>query len=177
MANTIRSPVCALALAAALAASTGAANGQASGKDASDASHQMYLELQRQPDAFVGKPLSFAGKVIQSARIGNAYVLRINVTPGRYNSWQDTIYVDYKAAGPAVPDKIAEGDLVSVRGTYTGMKSYQSVIGDTIKVPSVTACLVRPGVSNLAECPRSQHRVLFGTAHEQKPPAVSRRGP
>jgi len=154
MANTIGYPVCAIALGAALVASTGAASGQTNGKDASDASHQMYLELQHQPDAFVGKPLSFAGKVIQSAKIGNAYVLRVNVTPGRYNSWQDTIYVDYKAAGPAAQDKIAEGDLVSVRGTYTGMKSYQSVIGDTIQVPSVTACLVRPGVSNIADCPR-----------------------
>jgi hypothetical protein len=150
MANTIRDPVCTLVLAAALVASTGGANGQ----DASEASHQMYLELQRRPDAFVGKPLSFAGKVIQSARIGSAYVLRVNVTPARYNSWQDTIYVDYRAAGPAAPEKIAEGDLVSVRGTYTGIKSYQSVIGDTIQVPSVTACLVQPGVSNIPDCPR-----------------------
>ena len=129
--------------------STAATNGQ----DAADASHQMYLELQRQPDAFVGKSLSFAGKVIQSTKIGEAYVLRVNVTPARYNSWQDTIYVDYKAAGPA-PEKIAEGDLVSVRGTYTGIKSYQSVIGDVIRVPAVVACLVRPGVSNIPDCPR-----------------------
>lgn len=154
MANTIRDPVCTLVLAAALVASTGGANGQATGQDAAEASHQMYLELQRRPDAFVGQPLSFAGKVIQSARIGNAYVLRVNVTPARYNSWQDTIYVDYKAAGPAAQQKIAEGDLVSVRGTYTGIRSYQSVIGDTIQVPSVTACLVQPGVSNIPDCPR-----------------------
>ena len=55
---------------------------------------------------------------------------------------------------PPIQSVAIKGDLVSVRGTYTGMKSYQSVIGDTIQVPSVTACLVRPGVTNIADCPR-----------------------
>jgi hypothetical protein len=118
----------------------------------SDASHQMYLELLRRADAFTGKPLSFAGQVIQSIAGAQANALRINVTPGKYNSWQDTIYVEYKpaAAGPA---RIAEGALISIRGTFSGTKSYQSVIGDTITVPSVTACLIRPGVENIAACP------------------------
>src|SRR5260370_30754108 len=118
---------------ALLLAWEGAALGQAQ----SNASHEMYLELQHRAEAFVGKPLSFAGKVIQSIQSGQGSgnqgsALRINVTPGNYNSWQDTIYVDYGALAVKAQTRIAERDLVSVRGTFTGIKSYQSLLGETI---------------------------------------------
>jgi hypothetical protein len=113
----------------------------------------MYLELQHQADSFVGKPLSFAGKVIQSIQSGQSYVLRINVTPGNYNSWQDTIYVHYKPRALTEQDRIVEGDLVSVRGTFAGIRSYQSVLGDTIKDPSVVACVIRHGLGIIPSCP------------------------
>jgi hypothetical protein len=129
-----------------------ALNGVARGQANSDASHQMYLDLLRRADAFAGKPLSFAGQVIQSIPGAQTNALRINVTPGKYNSWQDTIYVEYKPAA-AGSVQIAEGLLISVRGIVGGIKSYQSVIGDTITVPSVTACLIRSGVENIATCP------------------------
>lgn len=141
----------AAAIAGALLATlSGAALGQASSQ--SDPSHEMYLDLLRRADSFTGKPLSFAGQVIQSIQGGQSNALRINVTPGKYNSWQDTIYVEYQptAAGQT---QIAEGVLISIRGTFTGTKSYQSVIGDTITVPSVTACMIRSGVENIAACP------------------------
>jgi hypothetical protein len=147
--TVIACPVLLLALgSAALAQSGSQVNSQAN----SDASHQMYLDLVRRADAFAGKPLSFAGQVIQSIPGAQRNALRINVTPGKYNSWQDTVYVEYKpsAAGPA---QIAEGTLISVRGTFSGTKAYQSVIGDMITVPSVVACLIRPGVENIAACP------------------------
>jgi hypothetical protein len=127
------------------------------GQDAAATSHAMYLELQRQADAFVGKPLSFAGKVIETVGISSSqtqsYALRVNVTPGKYNIWEDTIYVEYKADALASKERIADGVLVSVRGTFTGIKSYQSVVGDTIKVPAVTACAIRPGREDIAACP------------------------
>ena len=138
-------------------------------QDASATSHQMYLELLRNADAFVGKPLSFAGKVIESIDASQgqsqgqspdqnqvqsrAYALRVNVTPGKFNSWQDTIYVEYQPAALIGQDRIADGALVSIRGTFTGTKSYRSVIGDTITVPSVRACAIHPGVENIAACP------------------------
>jgi hypothetical protein len=131
-------------------------DGPATAQDATATSHAMYLELQRQADAFVGKPLSFAGKVIESVGSSpqsQSHALRINVTPGKYNIWEDTIYVEYKADALAGKDRIAEGALVSVRGTFTGIKSYQSVVGDTIKVPAVTACTIRPGREDIAACP------------------------
>lgn len=132
--------------------------GAAPGQTPSSASHEMYLELQRQADSFVGQPLSFAGKVIQSVRSGQGqssqgYALRINVTPGNYNSWQDTIYVDYSALARAIQNGVAEGDLVSVRGTFTGIKSYLSVLGETIQVPAVVACAIQPGLGNIPACP------------------------
>ncbi len=119
----------------------------------SGASHEMYLELARQADSFVGQPLSFAGKVIQSAQNGESNVLRINVTPSIYDSWQDTIYVDYKAPALTGQDRIGEGDLVSVRGTFVGIRAYQSVLGNESEAPSVVACVIRPGLGNIAACP------------------------
>jgi hypothetical protein len=129
----------------------------APGQTPSSASHEMYLELQRRADLFVGQPLSFAGKVIQSVRSGQGqsegYALRINVTLGNYNSWQDTIYVDYSALAKTIQNGVAEGDLVSVRGTFVGIKSYLSVLGETIQVPSVVACAIQPGLGNIPACP------------------------
>jgi hypothetical protein len=146
-------------IGALLLALENAAVGQAQ----SNASHEMYLELQHRADSFVGKPLSFAGKVIQSIQSGQGSgnqgsgnqgsTLRINVTPGNYNSWQDTIYVDYGALAVKAQTSIAEGDLVSVRGTFTGIKSYQSVLGETIQVPAVVACVIQPGLGNIPACP------------------------
>ena len=127
-------------------------NGEALAQSDSDPSHQMYLDLLRRADSFTGKPLSFAGQVIQSIQSGQSPALRINVTPGKYNSWQDTIYVAYKLVATGQM-QIVQGALVSVRGTFAGTKSYQSVIGDTITVPSVVACMIRPGVENIATCP------------------------
>jgi hypothetical protein len=123
------------------------------GQAPSNASHEMYLELQRRADSFVGQPLSFAGKVIQSVRSGEGYALRINVTPGNYNSWQDTIYVDYSALARTIQNGVAEGNLVSVRGTFAGIRSYLSVLGETIQVPSVVACAIQPGLGNIPACP------------------------
>ncbi len=132
-------------------------DGLAAAQDASATSHQMYLELQHNADAFVGKPLSFAGKVIElidgTQGENRGYALRVNVTPQKFNSWQDTIYVDYQPNAVAGQDRIADGALVSVRGIFTGTKSYKSVIGDTITVPSVRACAIRSGVENIAACP------------------------
>jgi hypothetical protein len=119
----------------------------------SGASHEMYLELQRQADSFIGQPLSFAGKVIQSVQNGESSLLRVNVTPGDASSWQDTIDVEYKASASTGWDQIVEGDLVSVRGTFIGIRSNQSASGEENKALSVVACAIRPGLGNIATCP------------------------
>jgi hypothetical protein len=117
------------------------------------ASHAMYLELTRHADLSVGQVLSFAGKVIQSAQSGQSYELLVNVTRGNFDRWQDTIHVDYTASAPTDQDQIVGGDLVSVRGTLTGIRSDPAVNGETIAVPSVVACVIKPGLGNIPECP------------------------
>lgn len=126
--------------------------GAALSQDSSTASHEMYLELQHRPDAFLGQSLSFAGKVIQFVQNRQGYVLRVNVTPGKYKIWEDTIFVEYHVPDPG-DGRIAEGEIVSVRGSFTGIKTYQSVVGDTIRVPAVTACVIQRGQNNIAACP------------------------
>ena len=116
-------------------------------------SHEMYLELTRHADLFVGQELSFAGKVIQSVQSDQSCALRINVTRGSFNSWQDTIDVDCKTSALTVQHGIVEGDLVSVRGTFAGVRSYQSVRGEMASVPVVVACVVQSGLENIPACP------------------------
>lgn len=96
-----------------------------------------YEELARYPGNYEGELIYFYGKVIQVLEDGNDVVLRVNVT---YNEswWEDTVYVWYtrQDAGEA---RILEDDIVSLWGKYEGLHSYESVQGNTVTLPSMTA--------------------------------------
>ncbi len=50
-----------------------------------------YQELARQPESYLGKVIYFRGQVVQSVQDGRDYVLRVNVSPGAYETWKDTV--------------------------------------------------------------------------------------
>jgi tetratricopeptide (TPR) repeat protein len=102
--------------------------------------NQVYLQLARQPSAFTGRLVHFTGKVVQSVQNGKDYMLRVDVTEGRYGLWQDTVYVEYRAK--SADQRILEKDIIDFRGTFVGIKSYQAVLGQTIQIPHVIACEV-----------------------------------
>ena len=62
-----------------------------------------YDLLARSPSSYEGRLVSFRGKVIQATQSGLSYVLRVNVSRGKYDIWNDTIYVDYRAGSAADP--------------------------------------------------------------------------
>jgi hypothetical protein len=118
-----------------------------------DAVGQDYQTLARQPTAYSGRIVSFRGKIIQSLQTGVDYVLRVNVTRGEYNSWQDTVYVEYRANSPSEM-RIIEGDIIDFRGRFDGIKSYTTVLGATVQIPHVIACQIRNAASPIRTVPR-----------------------
>lgn len=101
---------------------------------------QSYDNLVHSPDGFRGRKVLLTGKIIQSLQEGQVYTLRVNVTPEAYGLWKDTVLVIYKAQPLAA--RLVEGDIVDVRGTSKGIASYKAVLGQTIQLPEIDACLV-----------------------------------
>jgi hypothetical protein len=97
-----------------------------------------YDLLARSPANYEGRLVSFQGKVIQATQSGLSYVLRVNVSRGAYDSWKDTIFVDYRA-GSASDPRILDGDIIRLWGEFVGIKSYKAVFGQTIQIPYVVA--------------------------------------
>lgn len=90
-----------------------------------------YKELARNPDPYIGKSLTFSGKVIQVIEEDNETQHRIAVN-GDYDS---VIYVVYPKN--IVTSRILEDDYVTVYGTSAGLLSYQSTMGGKITIPAL----------------------------------------
>ena len=67
----------------------------------------------------------------------NYRVYRINTKKSSYGYYDDTIYVMYLSDEEG--NRILEDDIVTVYGEYTGLYSYESVMGATITIPSMYA--------------------------------------
>ena len=97
-----------------------------------------YQDIARNPDNYEGKHAKFTGKVIQvSEGYFNNVTLRVDVTKGEYDIWDDTVYVNYKYSDGE--SKILEDDIITMYGTIDGLKSYTSVLGAKITIPEFTA--------------------------------------
>lgn len=55
---------------------------------------------------------------------------------------KETIWVEYRAPSPSAP-RILEGDVIVMRGKFTGLVSYTAVLGQTIQLPRVIACEIK----------------------------------
>ncbi|MCC8945967.1 hypothetical protein H8A97_12880 [Bradyrhizobium sp. Arg62] len=89
----------------------------------------------------VGQFVYLSGKVIQSIQSGNSYVLRVNITRNDYGNWRDTVLVKYRAVSPQ-QTSIPEDTIVSFQGWNRGLGSYETVLGKTLELPIVEACLL-----------------------------------
>jgi tetratricopeptide (TPR) repeat protein len=112
---------------------------------------QTYDDLVRYPDRFAGYRVQLTGKVIQSLQDDAAYALRVNITSGPQDRWTDTVWIDFRTASP---QRILEGDVIRIIGTFQGMKSYKAVLGQTIQLPYIVACDVVPFKPGLVSAPR-----------------------
>lgn len=90
-----------------------------------------YKELARNPDQYIGKYLTYSGKVIQVIEGDTEVQHRIAVN----NDYDSVIYVSYPKN--MVSSRVLEDDYVTIYGMSMGLLSYQSTMGGKITIPSV----------------------------------------
>ena len=88
-----------------------------------------YNDLARFPEKYQGNYLYFTGDVIQKTDD----ILRVNVTKGEYDFWEDTVYVILKDKNA----RILEDDIVKMWGVSDGNISYTAVLGQKITIPQI----------------------------------------
>ena len=96
-----------------------------------------YDDLARNPDNYKGKNVKFTGKVVQVIEDNSGSTYRINVTKGKYSSWDDTVLVAYSPSSSS--NRILEDDIVTFYGISGGLYTYKSTMGASITIPSVYA--------------------------------------
>lgn len=96
-----------------------------------------YTQLARNPDKYKEQKISYVGKVVQVQESGNDVVMRVNVSKGEWDFWEDTIWVNYtKQPGS---NRILENDVIQLWGTVQGLKKYTAVMGNEIAIPEINA--------------------------------------
>lgn len=89
-----------------------------------------YEELFRNSETYLFQAVYFKGEVIQVLDGGDGtYTLRVNVTLGELDIWEDTVLLLYRG------DRVLEDDIVEFVGIYGGPYTYESVLGGDITVP------------------------------------------
>ena len=99
-----------------------------------------YEDLARNPDRHKNEDFTFTGEVIQVYEDGQKTILRVNVTPysiGDSTYYEDTIYVTVDIEEGT--DRILEDDIITIWGSCSGLVSYQSIFGQQISIPGISA--------------------------------------
>lgn len=96
-----------------------------------------YNKLARNPDDYLLQKVKFTGEVIQVIEDGDEYVLRVNVTKGKY-TWSDTIYVEYEK-NSADESRILDDDIITFYGYFAGTVTYETIFGASVTIPAVLA--------------------------------------
>jgi hypothetical protein len=93
-----------------------------------------YNQLEKNPDKHTGTKVKYTGQIFQIQEDAGATFVLLAVTNEGYGFWTDNIWVDYNGeiAG-------AEDDIITIYGTVTGSKSYETQIGGETYVPQVRA--------------------------------------
>lgn len=100
-----------------------------------------YKTIFRYAEEYKGKDVKYTGKVVQVIEnsIGASY--RVNVTKDQWGYYDDTIYVTFIDLDGNTP-RILEDDIVTFYGTLSDLYTYETVMGSTLTIPSVTATYI-----------------------------------
>lgn len=98
--------------------------------------HIPYKSLARSPEKYERKKVKFTGKIIQVMESDIYTCFRIDVTKGAYGIWDDTVYVEYWEDSSK---RFLEDDVVTFYGKFEGLHTYETVLGASVTIPSVTA--------------------------------------
>lgn len=89
-------------------------------------------QLARNPDDYLLKKVKFYGKVIQVMEGDETTQLRIAVN----DNYDTVVYAEYESS--IVKSRILEDDYITISGHSLGLLSYESTMGGTITIPSVS---------------------------------------
>lgn len=95
-----------------------------------------YKDIARNPNNYKNKHMKFTGQVIQTSEMWGTVIIRVNVTKNEYDFWEDTVYATYKYSDEN-ESKILEDDIVTIYGICEGNKTYTSVLGSSVTIPSI----------------------------------------
>lgn len=100
-----------------------------------------YKDVLRYPGSYKGRNIQIYGKVLQKLSSGSSIALRVG-TSGR-GSYDSVFYVTYSKGDIGI--SIIEDDYITIYGTCTGTKTYETVMGNDITIPSMTAEKIKYG--------------------------------
>jgi hypothetical protein len=100
-----------------------------------------YKQMIKDPGSFRGRRVMFRGQIFQIQQSGEfGGIMLLSVTDQGYDIWDDNVWIDYDHA-----IKSAENDIITVYGTMTGSKSYDTQAGGSTFVPRMHARYVVEG--------------------------------
>ena len=99
-----------------------------------------YKQLIKDPESYAGQKVAYQGQIFQIQQSGGAGVMLLSVTDEGYGLWTDEIWVNYHQSV-----KSAKDDIITVYGTVTGTKTYDTQIGGTRYVPQIDAKYIVEG--------------------------------
>jgi hypothetical protein len=93
-----------------------------------------YRQLMKNADAFAGKHVTYRGKIfqIQEDSSGGGMMLLAVTYDDYLDMWDDNIWVNYDGHVEG-----SQGDVITVTGTITGSKSYDTQAGGSTYVPEM----------------------------------------
>lgn len=107
-----------------------------------------YESLARNPLQYKGNYYTFTGEVIQvtNGSNSNETILRVNVTPKRYEYsnetyYDDTILVCYEYSN-SYESKILEDDIITLYGQSVGTYTYEAIMGNSVTIPAIYAMYI-----------------------------------
>jgi len=99
-----------------------------------------YDQIMRYPEDHKGNTYQLYGKVLQKLSSGSYTMLRVGTSGGFYDS---VFYITYFSDN--IDARVIEDDYVTVYGTCTGTHTYETVMGNDITIPAITAEKIKIG--------------------------------
>lgn len=97
-----------------------------------------YRTLARDPALHEGESIKLSGWVGQVIENGENITILANVTFMGDGEYEDTVYITY-TRWSHMESHVLEDDIVDMYGTFQGLKTYQSVSGESVTVPYLIA--------------------------------------
>ncbi len=96
-----------------------------------------FTAISRDPDKYEGKEYCFSGSVLQVIEEEEGDAVEVELRVATSGNYDDVVYVTYRRRKGE--SRILEEDRVTVEGIYSGLYTYETLIGGTITLPRFNA--------------------------------------